>query len=553
MVGQWISWCTDLLGNSIGTGNPASFSVAHRFTQDDLNQMNITDGFVSHVKFVPAFADCNYTIKVWIDGSATNPGTLMATKAVTDFTLNEWNMVVLDIPIPLPTTGDLWVGYDVVTQGGYPAGCDDGLVVDGKGNMMYINGQWQTLLQVSSSLTYNWLIQTFVSDPRGGMKALHATPIVEAPMPVSTTDAQLSLHHVNVDNSLRAVSGFKVYRDGNLLATLSNPEASSYLDMGVPNGTYTYGVSAIHPNGESTPATIEVTVLLEMGETVFEDDFESYPDFATTFAPWSLLDQDNSDTYGFSGIDFPGSGSRMAYIIFNPTATVPPIDGLDAHSGNKMAASFAAVNGTNNDFLITPRVHLGSNSKLRFYAKSHTAQHGLERFRVGITMLPVITPQFQWLDANYIEAPVNWTEYIYDLNNYNSQNVYLAIRCVSDDAFVFYIDDVSVHSDGGSLVSGDDPIIPIVNTKLDSNYPNPFNPSTTIRYSLKEAGPVSIEIYNIKGQLVRTLVQDVKEAGNHTVIWNGLDKNNSSVSSGIYFYKMNAGKYSSTKKLIMMK
>lgn len=98
-----------------------------------------------------------------------------------------------------------------------------------------------------------------------------------------------------------------------------------------------------------------------------------------------------------------------------------------------------------------------------------------------------------------------------------------------------------------------EPMIPIVSTRLDSNYPNPFNPSTTIRYSLKEAGPVSINIYNIKGQLVCTLVQDIKEAGNHTVTWNGLDKNNSYVSSGIYFYKMNAGNYSSTKKMIMMK
>jgi flagellar hook assembly protein FlgD len=62
-----------------------------------------------------------------------------------------------------------------------------------------------------------------------------------------------------------------------------------------------------------------------------------------------------------------------------------------------------------------------------------------------------------------------------------------------------------------------------------------------------------LEVYNVKGQLVRTLLNDVKAAGNHTVVWNGKDNNGRSVSSGIYYYKMNTGKYSSTKKMIMMK
>ena len=90
-------------------------------------------------------------------------------------------------------------------------------------------------------------------------------------------------------------------------------------------------------------------------------------------------------------------------------------------------------------------------------------------------------------------------------------------------------------------------------TELQGNYPNPFNPETTIRYSVKETSPVTIEVYNLKGQLVRTLVNEVKTAGNYSVVWNGRDNNNQPVSSGVYFYKMNAGKYSSTKKMIMMK
>ncbi|MFA7028895.1 MAG: T9SS type A sorting domain-containing protein, partial [Candidatus Cloacimonadaceae bacterium] len=99
----------------------------------------------------------------------------------------------------------------------------------------------------------------------------------------------------------------------------------------------------------------------------------------------------------------------------------------------------------------------------------------------------------------------------------------------------------------------EDPTVPVLATELQGNYPNPFNPETTIRYSVKETVPVTIEIYNLKGQLVRTLVNEVKTAGNYSVIWNGRDSHNQPVSSGVYFYKMNAGKYSSTKKMIMMK
>ena len=100
-------------------------------------------------------------------------------------------------------------------------------------------------------------------------------------------------------------------------------------------------------------------------------------------------------------------------------------------------------------------------------------------------------------------------------------------------------------------VEGDD--IVIVATKLHGNYPNPFNPVTNIAYSIKTAGKVTLEVYNIRGQLVKTLVNEVQETGAHTAIWNGKDNTGKSVSSGVYFYKMKAQDYNSTKKMILMK
>ncbi len=100
--------------------------------------------------------------------------------------------------------------------------------------------------------------------------------------------------------------------------------------------------------------------------------------------------------------------------------------------------------------------------------------------------------------------------------------------------------------------NGENFVIP-AKTELAGNYPNPFNPTTTIKYALKQSEDVKLMIFNLKGQLVKTLCDEKQDAGYHTIIWNGKDKNGKTVSSGVYFYKLNAGKYTSTKKMILMK
>jgi hypothetical protein len=86
------------------------------------------------------------------------------------------------------------------------------------------------------------------------------------------------------------------------------------------------------------------------------------------------------------------------------------------------------------------------------------------------------------------------------------------------------------------------------------NYPNPFNPSTTIAYNMIEAGKVSIEVFNMKGQKVKTLVHETLPAGEHSVVWNGRNSNGKRVGSGIYFYKLNVnGKSEAVKKCLLLK
>jgi flagellar hook assembly protein FlgD len=88
---------------------------------------------------------------------------------------------------------------------------------------------------------------------------------------------------------------------------------------------------------------------------------------------------------------------------------------------------------------------------------------------------------------------------------------------------------------------------------LAQNYPNPFNPETSIAFSLSEPGNTSLEIFNIKGQKIKTLANGYFDKGEHILHWNGTDDGGSSVASGIYFYKLKDGRYTSTKKMILMK
>jgi hypothetical protein len=86
-----------------------------------------------------------------------------------------------------------------------------------------------------------------------------------------------------------------------------------------------------------------------------------------------------------------------------------------------------------------------------------------------------------------------------------------------------------------------------------SNYPNPFNPTTTIVYSLPESSQTELNIYNCKGQFVTQLVNNFQNSGNYQLIWDGKNEQNETVSSGIYFYRLTTEKHSITEKMLLMK
>ena len=88
---------------------------------------------------------------------------------------------------------------------------------------------------------------------------------------------------------------------------------------------------------------------------------------------------------------------------------------------------------------------------------------------------------------------------------------------------------------------------------LHQNYPNPFNPDTDIKFDLPEDSHVKLEIFNILGQKVNTVVDEDMRAGYRSVKWNGTDNNGHQLSSGVYFYRLIAGDNVFTRKMMMLK
>ncbi len=106
---------------------------------------------------------------------------------------------------------------------------------------------------------------------------------------------------------------------------------------------------------------------------------------------------------------------------------------------------------------------------------------------------------------------------------------------------------------GPGEITGDDPMPMPEATFLAQNYPNPFNPITSIGFGIKASGYVSIRIYDAAGRLVTTLVDESRLAGRYTTEWNGQNTDGSTAASGVYFYRLKAGDFLETKKMILLR
>ncbi len=179
------------------------------------------------------------------------------------------------------------------------------------------------------------------------------------------------------------------------------------------------------PETESAP--VSMTESFEEAESFAVNDVDE----------WTFLDVDASNTYGI-GVSFPNSGSPMAYIVFDAS-----LEGLGGettdyvHTGVKSLASFCATSGQNDDWAISPRLY-GIAQTVSFYAMTFDDEY-IEKFEFYYSTTGTAKEDFVKV-GNTTEVPAVWTKFEFDIPEGSR---YFAIRCVSDDKFIFLVDDVT--------------------------------------------------------------------------------------------------------------
>ncbi len=482
--------------SGVGLTDGGGFEFGARFTPDITGNyigMEITSVDVFVYDVVTAS-----TIKIYGHGTQNSPGVLLAEQ---DFTASPsaWNTVVLDEPVTI-SGGDIWVTcYLEHDPGLFVAGNDGGPHVT-NGDWFKSGAAWVPMHVANPAIDANWNIRATAA----------GTPM----------ESWLSLDPVS----------------GQTAGGESDVVTLSFDATGMAAGSYNANV-IINSNDPATPQVI-VPVTLEVGGTppgaIAELTFEDQNDFDLTFDPWTAVDVDQQTTYGFTTVSFPHAYEAMAYIAFNPATTEPPMlddPEIQPHSGERFGACFASTAAPwNDDWMISPQVQLGSNSMINLWVKSYTADYGLERYNIGVSTTGMNPDDFEIISGStYQEAPMAWTEVSYDLSAYDGQQVYVGIQCVSQDAFIFMIDDIEITSITG---------VNEVEETAFNVYPNPAQDVVNIN---SQVALKSVSIVNYTGQVV----YQTPASGNDVQI------NTADLAAGIYVLQLETESGVSSRKLII--
>jgi len=284
-------------------------------------------------------------------------------------------------------------------------------------------------------------------------------------------------------------------------------------------------------------AAVFVAFTMNSQVTIWEESFEDYEDFDIEILGAYQWDLDESLTYGALNFDFENEEYVGTAIVFNSSAMTDadPSDPQDrtiwnARTGEKGLYMIAATSLLNDDYIITPRIDLTSvnAAQFSFWAKSLTEDYGLERFHVLLSTTSSNYFDFTVeLSDGELQAPLEYTEYSYDLSEYEGQMVYLAIHYVAQDSFVFQMDDFLVQ---GNILG------------IEDNLFNNFNHYITNNNLVMSASSSleNIELYNLLGQEV---FSKSLSNTNETI-------NISSLDTGIYIAKVSIQGKSKSFKIV---
>lgn len=488
--------------DSIGTGSAADFDVAAKW--DALGDVNSIYPYVgmniTKIQVYPNEAACSYSARIWT--GSTN--TLVVDQAFTP-TIGQWNEIILTTPYTIPAGTQIMAGYRCNATAGYPAGCDAGPQLEGYGNVMRWQGAWTTLTGVNAQLTYNWNIRVYVADATGREYVLG-----ELPQNEQFATGALAVSGASKD---REVTAYKVYRDGTSIAEVAGT-LLTYTDTNVPGGVHSYYVTAMYGVNESTPSnTISTFVLPPLHAEFMHDDGTAEQGYSVGSTKLMAV------KYQFAGsvnvkwvkifVHTPGTAGIIVRIYDN--------DGTDGMPGTQMAQyQYPATSVTSgwNYVTLPTEVTVPDGS---FY----------------VAILETVNAALIGLDTS---------SHGYSYKKLSSTTPWEAIT----------EGEVMMRALVYTGVANEDPNAPSLVLEAN-NFPNPFNPTTTISFNLPENGLTSLNIYNLKGQLVRSLINQDMTAGKKSVVWNGTDNSGRLVSSGLYFYRVNNAGKSITRKMLLSK
>ncbi len=163
-----------------------------------------------------------------------------------------------------------------------------------------------------------------------------------------------------------------------------------------------------------------------------------------------------------------------------------------------------------------------------------SSQAGIDLGNALKAHLPVPSYWMLWMKTDGIHAPYSAA---------GDCNLGFVIPLTSEDEFLFN-PTTTTGTPAGQVPAG---------FALKQSYPNPFNPSATISYSLEKTVYVKLVVYNVLGERVKILVQEKQTSGDHAAVWDGTDNLGRKAASGVYFYRLEAGPFASTKKMMLIK
>lgn len=284
----------------------------------------------------------------------------------------------------------------------------------------------------------------------------------------------------------------------------------------------------------SNDTCYKIVTTLQEGDP-YVMNFESCKDFLTSgFIPaWTTVDMDGSPTYEID-FTFPGACEPSAFIVINPSMTDPSIEtDLPAHSGSKYGAAVSSISTHNDDWLISPKLKLpAENAHITFFARGATDEYGNEKYNVLISEIDNDPENFTILKSG--EVGTEWEEITVSLDEYAGREVWLAIQCVSEDAYLFMVDDIEVSKPEG-LSNETWPLDLSAYVKM---YPNPVKEQLT--FSTVGLRINQVAIYNVWGEEVYASASNLKTENYRY--------NVSGLASGIYFARINT-----EKGLVVMK